>query len=106
LGKASNPAPAYAFSKLSRHFGIWQYSLEGYRLLAVRKSKVTSMKILKLLLAGLWLACAASAHAGFEEGEAAYKKDDYAAAMKEWLPLAEQGEARSVSTWTPIRQLP
>ena len=29
----------------------------------------------------------------FEAGQAAYKRGDYAAALKEWLPLAEQGDA-------------
>jgi uncharacterized protein len=33
------------------------------------------------------------AFAGFDEGFAAYKKGDYSTAMKEWRPLAEQGDA-------------
>ena len=51
------------------------------------------MKIHKLLFAGLLSACTISAHAGFDEGEAAYKKQDYDTALKEWQPLAEQGDA-------------
>ncbi len=31
--------------------------------------------------------------AGFDDGLAAAKRGDYAAALREWLPLAEQGNA-------------
>ena len=34
-----------------------------------------------------------SAEAGFDEGAAAYKSGDYAAALREWRALAEQGHA-------------
>ena len=34
-----------------------------------------------------------SAHAGFDEGLAAYERGDYATALKEWRPLARQGHA-------------
>ena len=34
---------------------------------------------------------AAPAWAGFDEGAAAYRRSDYAAALREWRPLAEQG---------------
>jgi len=33
------------------------------------------------------------AQAGFDEGLAAYKRGDYATALKEWRPLAEAGDA-------------
>jgi len=33
------------------------------------------------------------AHADFQDGLAAYDRDDYSTAFKEWLPLAEQGHA-------------
>src|SRR5262245_2070362 len=33
--------------------------------------------------------------AGFEEGLQAYKNGDYATAVREWLPLAQQGDARA-----------
>ena len=33
------------------------------------------------------------AQAGFGEGLAAYERGDYATALKEWRPLAEQGDA-------------
>ena len=45
-----------------------------------------------LLCAGV----AAPAAADFESGLAAYYKLDYATALQEWLPLAEQGDAKSV----------
>lgn len=45
--------------------------------------------ILALLLAGAGL----SANADFDEGVAAYEKGDYATALREWQPLAEQGNA-------------
>jgi TPR repeat protein len=34
-----------------------------------------------------------TAHAGFKEGLSAYLQGDYAKALKEWQPLAEQGDA-------------
>ncbi len=37
----------------------------------------------------------AKAWAGFEEGMAAAKRGDYATAVREWRPLAEQGDATS-----------
>ncbi len=43
-----------------------------------------------LLLAIL---CAPSVCAGFEEGMAAYERGDYTTTVKEWWPLAEQGNA-------------
>jgi uncharacterized protein len=33
------------------------------------------------------------AQADFQEGMNAYKRDDYATALREWRPLAEQGDA-------------
>jgi TPR repeat protein len=50
------------------------------------------MKRLALVLA-LVLAPIAPAAAGFEEGEAAFWRHDYATAYREWLPLAQQGYA-------------
>ncbi len=48
------------------------------------------MKRLVLTFAIL-LGLAAPAWAGFDEGVAAYKRGDYATALREWRPLAEQG---------------
>ena len=45
--------------------------------------------ILALLLGGVGL----SANADFDEGAAAYSTGDYATALREWQPLAEQGDA-------------
>ncbi|MBZ5606852.1 MAG: sel1 repeat family protein [Acidobacteriia bacterium] len=41
----------------------------------------------------LLLAAAIAARADFATGLAAYQKGDYVTAMKEWMPLAEQGDA-------------
>jgi len=48
----------------------------------------------RLIAAAVMLvALAAPAWAGFDEGLAAYKRGDYATALHEWRPLAEQGYA-------------
>lgn len=36
-----------------------------------------------------------SAFTDYVDGEAAYSKKDYATALKEWKPLANQGDARA-----------
>jgi len=38
------------------------------------------------------LTLASDAHSGMEEGRAAFARKDYPAALREWLPLAEQGQ--------------
>ena len=43
----------------------------------------------------LLVALAASAWAGYDEGLAAYNRGDYATALREWRPLAEQGDANA-----------
>ena len=50
---------------------------------------------MKRLLLALVLACALSAPAwaGYYEGLAAYNRGDYETALREWRPLAEQGDA-------------
>lgn len=51
---------------------------------------------IKMTVALLLVAAfSAPAMAGFEEGLAAYKKDDYATALKEFRPLAEKGNAEA-----------
>ena len=45
----------------------------------------------------LLVALVAPARAGFDEGGAAYKRGDYATALRELRPLAEQGHAGSRS---------
>jgi TPR repeat protein len=50
----------------------------------------------KILLAvGVWVALSGMAWAGFDEGLAAYEKEDYATALSEWQPLAKQGNAKA-----------
>jgi len=51
----------------------------------------SDVKTLALIL----LACAAAAGADFQTGLAAYRRGDFAAALREWQPLAEQGDANS-----------
>lgn len=46
---------------------------------------------MKKLFCGVLLCLSTSAWAGFDEGLAAYEKQDYATALKEWGPLEEQG---------------
>ncbi|MDA0653367.1 MAG: hypothetical protein O3C49_08845, partial [Proteobacteria bacterium] len=41
----------------------------------------------------LCLLLATPAGAGYDEGMAAHSRGDYAAALREWRPLAEQGNA-------------
>ena len=46
-----------------------------------------------VLVIALLCALAAPARAGYEEGLSAYNRGDYAAALREWRPLAERGDA-------------
>jgi len=47
------------------------------------------------LCAGFTLGLTAPAWAGLDEGVAAYDRGDYAAALREWRPLAKQGNANA-----------
>ena len=49
--------------------------------------------ILRLWVAGFLVLAAAAAHADYDSGKKAYDAGDYAAAMREWRPLAEAGDA-------------
>jgi TPR repeat protein len=51
------------------------------------------MKIIRMMVLPLLLAAHGLAWGGFDEGLAAYDKGDYEAAHREFLPLAEQGDA-------------
>ncbi len=55
-----------------------------------RSLRVVAIAILLSLLA-------TPAWAGFAEGLAAYKRGDYATALREFRPLAEQGDATAQS---------
>ncbi len=57
------------------------------------KAKLAGLVLIAALCAGFTLGLTAPAWAGFDEGVAAYKRGDYATALREWLPLAEQGVA-------------
>jgi TPR repeat protein len=48
---------------------------------------------LLVTILSLWLTT--SAWAGFDEGWDAYERGDYATALEEWLPVAEQGHAET-----------
>ena len=49
--------------------------------------------LFRLTLAVLLGGAGLGANADFAEGFAAYERGDYAAALREWQPLAEQGDA-------------
>ena len=57
------------------------------------KAKFAGLALIAALCGGLTLGLTAPAWAGFDEGVAAYKRGDYATALREWHPLAEQGNA-------------
>jgi len=48
-----------------------------------------------LAVVGALLFSAGSAWADYDDGLAAYNRGDYAAALQEWRPLAEQGDAKA-----------
>ena len=51
--------------------------------------------MLRAILFAVFVLCSVPAHAGYEEGVAAYEKKDYATALKEFEPIAIKGEARA-----------
>jgi len=55
---------------------------------------ILQTRVLTLLTSALLLACPA-AHAGWDEGLAAYQAKNYALALQELQPLAEQGDMRA-----------
>ena len=57
------------------------------------KAKIAGLALIAVLCAGFTLGLTAPAWAGFDEGEAAYQRGDYATAIREWRPLAKQGVA-------------
>ena len=46
-----------------------------------------------IVVATLLIAFMATARADFQDGFAAHQRGDYATALREWRPLAEQGNA-------------
>ncbi len=59
------------------------------------KAKFASLALIAALCAGFILGLTAPAWAGFDEGFAAYERGDYATALREWRPLAKQGNAEA-----------
>ncbi len=59
------------------------------------KAKFAGLVLIAALYAGFALGLTAPAWAGLDEGVAAYKRGDYATALREWRPLAEQGNANA-----------
>ncbi len=57
------------------------------------KAKLAGLALIAALWAGLLLGLTVLAWAGWDEGLAAYNRGDYATALREWRPLAEQGDA-------------
>ncbi len=57
------------------------------------KAKLAGLALIAALCAGVTLGLTAPAWAGWNEGVAAYNRGDYATALREWRPLAEQGNA-------------
>ncbi len=59
------------------------------------KAKLAGLALIAALCAGFTLGLTAPAWAGLDEGVAAYDRGDYAAAFREFRPLAEQGNAKA-----------
>ncbi len=57
------------------------------------KAKLAVLALIAALCAGVTLGLTAPAWGGWDEGAAAYQRGDYATALREWRPLAEQGNA-------------
>ena len=55
-----------------------------------------------LTLAVLLGSAGVSESADFQKGSAAYKSGDFATALREWKPLAEQGDADAQRTFIRI----
>jgi hypothetical protein len=61
------------------------------------KTKFAGLALIAGLCAGFTLGLTVPARADFNAGVAAYKQADYATALREWRPLAEQGDASAQS---------
>ncbi len=61
------------------------------------KAKLAGLALIAALCAGFTLGLTAPAWAGLDETVAAYKRGDYATALREWRSLAEQGNAGAQS---------
>lgn len=54
-----------------------------------------SVPLLSVLIAGALVVLSGQGHADWAEGVRAYERGDYAAALEEWRPLAERGDAQA-----------
>ncbi len=63
--------------------------------MTTRTAKLAGLALIAALCAGFTLGLTAPGWAGLDEGVAAYKRGDYATALREWRPLAEQGHAKA-----------
>ncbi len=59
------------------------------------KAKLAGLALIAALCAVGMLGLTAPAWAGWDEGVAAYERGDYATALREFRPLAEQGDAKA-----------
>ncbi len=59
------------------------------------KTTFAGLALIAVLCAGFTLGLTAPAWAGVDEGVAAYKRGDYATALREFRPLAERGDAKA-----------
>ncbi len=59
------------------------------------KAKLAGLALIAAMCAGFTLGLTAPAWAGFDEGVAAYKRGDYATALRELRPLAKHGVAEA-----------
>ncbi len=67
----------------------------GRKTMTTPKAKFAGLVLIAALCAGFTLGLTAPAGAGWYEGVAAYDRGDYATALREWRPLAEQGDAKA-----------
>ena len=59
------------------------------------KAKLAGLALIAALCVGFISGLTAPARAGLDEGVAAYIRGDYATAIREWRPLAKQGNAKA-----------
>ncbi len=61
------------------------------------KTTFAGLALIAALCVGFTFGLTAPGWAGLDEGVAAYKQGDYATALREWHPLAKQGNAKAQS---------
>ncbi len=63
--------------------------------MTTRIAKLAGLALIAALCAGFTSGLTAPARAGWDEGVAAYDRGDYATALREWRPLAKQGNVKA-----------